>query len=89
MPKKVFEISTRSSHTGFTAASHGILNVLKDSSRVSPAATEMRGACRPTALEPVRKCRLPAESLFKRLSFQRPLPHDEGVSDPAMLCDSD
>ncbi|GBM69852.1 hypothetical protein AVEN_198554-1 [Araneus ventricosus] len=41
MLQKVFEISTRSSHTGFKAS---FPNVLEDSymSRISPAATEMR-----------------------------------------------
>ncbi|GBN16431.1 hypothetical protein AVEN_205335-1 [Araneus ventricosus] len=39
--------------------------------------------------ESVRKCQLPAESPFTRPSVQRPLPHDEGISDPAILCDSD
>ncbi|GBM94060.1 hypothetical protein AVEN_261556-1 [Araneus ventricosus] len=44
MLQKVFLISTRSSHSGFTAASHGIPNDLEDSwhSRISPEATEMR-----------------------------------------------
>ncbi|GBM82998.1 hypothetical protein AVEN_72116-1 [Araneus ventricosus] len=42
----------------------------------------------PTALKPVRKCLLPAGSLFMRNSVQRPLPHDKGISDPAMLSDS-
>ncbi|GBM44021.1 hypothetical protein AVEN_218166-1 [Araneus ventricosus] len=40
--KQVLEISTRSSHTGFIAAPHGIPNVLEDSWHVPPAATEMR-----------------------------------------------
>ncbi|GBL78955.1 hypothetical protein AVEN_48922-1 [Araneus ventricosus] len=42
--QKVFEISTRSNHTGFTAAPHEIPNVLEDSWHVShlPGTTEMR-----------------------------------------------
>ncbi|GBL93889.1 hypothetical protein AVEN_153647-1 [Araneus ventricosus] len=35
MLKKVFEISTRSSHTGCTVSPHGIPNVLEDSWHVS------------------------------------------------------
>ncbi|GBO03669.1 hypothetical protein AVEN_125045-1 [Araneus ventricosus] len=45
MLQKEFKISTRSSHTGFTAAPHGIPNVLEDSwhvSHINSDATEMR-----------------------------------------------
>ncbi|GBN39510.1 hypothetical protein AVEN_54930-1 [Araneus ventricosus] len=44
MLQKVLEISTRSKHTRFTAALHGIPNILGDSWNVShpPTATQMR-----------------------------------------------
>ncbi|GBN85829.1 hypothetical protein AVEN_160667-1 [Araneus ventricosus] len=44
MLQKVFEISTRSSHTGFTAAPHGIPNVLNYSWCVSRLPASYRDA---------------------------------------------
>ncbi|GBO10700.1 hypothetical protein AVEN_260883-1 [Araneus ventricosus] len=42
MLQKVFEISTRSSDTGFGGAPHRMPNFLEDSWHVSPEASEMR-----------------------------------------------